>query len=277
MSTDHAHTAVGTDQFAFIRQFAEREAGIIIDPGKEYLVESRLATVASRRGLPSPNAVIDHLRFSPDRQGTLTNEVVDALTTNETLFFRDTAPFDALRDQLIPEFRAANPGRLMRLWSAACSSGQEPYSLAMLVADSFPDQKVQIFATDICSSILERARRGIYQRMEINRGLPAKLLVKHFRQVPEGWQIAESLRQRVEFSPINLTRPWPTMPPINVLFLRNVMIYFDVETRKRILKQVRNVLAPGGYLSLGGAETTMNLDPTFEAVRFGRATFYRAV
>ena len=275
MTTDLQTAPLGLDNFRFIRELLQREAAIVIEAGKEYLVETRLARVATRNSYASVNALIEQMRFGTGIHPNLISETVDALTTNETLFFRDANPFDALRDQIIPEFCAKRPGATLNIWSAASSTGQEAYSIAMLLADHFPNLSTRIVGTDLSPTVIARARAGLYQQIEVNRGLPAKLLIKYFRQEGTNWQIADSIRQRVEFREMNLIRPWPVLPSCHVVLIRNVMIYFDIETRRQILRQVRQVLAPGGYLGLGGAETTVTVDPSFVPVPVGRATFYQ--
>lgn len=275
MIADLQASPLTAENFRFMSDLLRRESAIVIEPGKEYLVETRLAVVAARHDFASVNALVDRLRIG-GFSTTLQQDAIEALTTNETLFFRDLNPFDALRDHVIPQFRAANPGATFSIWSAACSTGQEPYSIAMLLAEHFPDLNVRILGTDLAASIVARARAGTYQQIEVNRGLPAKLLVKYFRQSGGSWQLADSIRQRVEFRELNLIKPWPMLPRAHIVFIRNVMIYFDVATRRRILQNVKSILVPGGYVVLGGAETTVTVDASFTPVSLGRATFYRA-
>jgi len=263
------------ENFRFICDLVLREAAIVLGTGKEYLVEARLGAVATRHHYPTLNALTDHLRFSRS-SGPLQREIVDALTTNETLFFRDFHPFEALKKDILPVLLDRHREGKICIWSAACSSGQEPYSLAMLIAENFPQvaDRFLIIGTDISTHILRRARAGIYQQLEVNRGLPAALLVKYFSQTPEGWQISEELRRRVEFRELNLSRPWLGMPRCHLVMIRNVMIYFDIPVRRQILGQVRSTLLPGGYLLLGGAETTLMVDDGFSPLNIGRTTFY---
>lgn len=275
MTTDLSLKPLGLDNFRYVRELLQREAAIVIETGKEYLVETRLATVATRHGFGSVNSLIEQMRASPALHPRLHAETVDALTTNETLFFRDANPFDALREHIIPRFRAANPGATLNIWSAACSTGQEPYSIAMLLAEHFPDLPARIIGTDLSPTVIAKARAGLYQQIEVNRGLPAKLLVKYFTQVSAGWQLSDTIRKRVEFREMNLIRPWPVLPASHIVMLRNVMIYFEIEVRRQILRQMKKVLAPGGYLALGGAETTVTMDPSFTPVPVGRATFFQ--
>ena len=269
-------TPLSARNFGFVRELLAREAAIVLEPGKEYLVETRLAGLATRHECASVDALVDLARLAGREEPGLTGRIVDALTTNETLFFRDLNPFDALREHVVPRFRDVGADRPFTLWSAAASSGQEAYSVAMLLAEHFPGLPARLVGTDISPTMVERARSGVYQQLEVNRGLPARLLAKYFRSTPEGWVIDEALRRRVEFSVLNLLHPWATVPVCQVVMLRNVMIYFDEETRRRILRRVRGVLAPGGYLVLGGAETPVMLDPGWVPVTLGRATFYQA-
>jgi chemotaxis protein methyltransferase CheR len=201
------------------------------------------------------------------------------MTTNETSFFRDAHPFTALSDHVLPDLvRARSSERLINIWCAACSSGQEPYSIAMLVHDivgADPTWRVRMLATDISPAMLARTEAGVYSQFEVNRGLPAGLLVRHFRKQGLSWQIEEPLRRMVQTRLLNLDTNLPPMAPMDIVFLRNVLIYFDIATKRQILARVRRVMRPDGYLVLGGAETTLNLDDTFERVQIGRAPVYR--
>jgi chemotaxis protein methyltransferase CheR len=249
----------------------------VLDGDKAYLAETRLGPLARCEGFPSVDDLLTRLRSSPD--DGLHRKVVEAMTTNETSFFRDSHPFELLRQTVLPELvRRRAAGRDLSLWSAACSSGQEPYSVAMLVREHFPALAaggLRIIASDLSTEMLDRARQGLYTQMEVNRGLPARLLVKYFDKQGPHWQIKDDLRRLVEFRPINLTNAWPPLPALDVILLRNVLIYFDVATKQRILAKVRQVLRPDGYLLLGGAETTINLDDAFERVQVDRSGYYR--
>lgn len=262
--------------FRYVCELAEREAAIVLGAGKEYLVETRLGVLASKHKLASVNAFIDHVRFSPI-QSALHREIIDALTTNETLFFRDFHPFEALRKEVLPGLLSRTREGRICIWSAACSSGQEPYSIAMTLLEHFPDQahRFEIIGTDISTAILHRARTAVYPQLEVNRGLPAPLLVKYFSQTPEGWRLNDKVRSMVSFREINLARSFAHMPRCHLVFLRNVMIYFDLSVRRQILSQVRSLLHPEGLLVLGGAETTLMVDDSFLPVTYGRSTFYR--
>lgn len=265
------------ENFAYVSELLQREAAIVMGAGKEYLVETRLAAVATRNHFASVNSLIENLRFSGSGLQPLHREVIDSLTTNETLFFRDFHPYEALRTEIVPKLLAGRPSGGLDIWSAACSTGQEPYSVAMLLADYFPGAFAasRILATDLCTSVLRRARSGLFQQLEVNRGLPASLLVRHFRQEPVGWAISDRLRERIEFREMNLAKPWPSMPRFDLIMIRNVMIYFDLPTRRRILEQARALMAPGGVLLLGGAETTLMVADGFVPHTVGRTTFYK--
>ena len=263
-------------EFDYLRRLVKDFSAIDIDAGKEYLADLRLSPLLPDQNCGSVQELLQQLRgrsFSP-----LHRKVVDAMTNNETWFFRDCHPFTALGDEIIPELmkkRAVE--RRLSIWSAACSSGQEPYSIAMLIRDRFlvPNWTFSIRATDISTPILERAKKGVYSQMEVNRGLPAPSLAKHFLKSGAQWELKPDVREMVNFEPINLSQPWPNVPPADIVFLRNVLIYFEVDVRKRILAQVRRMLRSDGYLFLGGAETTLNLDTNFERVQFGKYACYR--
>jgi chemotaxis protein methyltransferase CheR len=245
----------------------------VLDDGKEYLVEARLAPVAEREGVGSVAELIGRVRTGAP---SLREDVVSAMTTNETSFFRDLHPFEALRTTILPQVLDANGGRSLAMWSAAASTGQEAYSLALLVAEHFPSvPSVTILGTDLSRDVLERAAAGRFTQLEVNRGLPAALLVRHFERHGREWQVKPSIRRMVTFRQLNLTRSLPPLPPMDVVFLRNVLIYFDLPTRAQVLRAVAGVLRPEGYLFLGGAETTHNIHDGYEVVRCGRTVVFR--
>ncbi|MEO5838346.1 MAG: protein-glutamate O-methyltransferase CheR [Acidimicrobiales bacterium] len=251
--------------FDFVRELVYEHSAIALDVSKGYLVEARLSPLARREGLSSVTELIRRLRNGETR---LRHDVVAAIATNETTFFRDVHPFDALRDALIPEVLAANGGRSLVLWSAAASTGQEAYSLAMVVREHFPSvPNVTILGTDFSADVVARAKRGRFSQLEVNRGLPARLLVKHFVRDGREWQVSDEIRRMVTFRQLNLARPLDRMPEIDIVFLRNVLIYFDAPTKAQVLRRVASVTRPGGYLFLGGSETTYGIDDSFELVR----------
>lgn len=260
-----------------VRELVRGVSGIVLDVGKEYLVESRLTALARREGMTSLESLVARFRAEP--WGSIRAKVIEAMTTNETSFFRDALPFEALRKVLLPDLiqRRARE-RTLTVWCAAASSGQEPYSLAMLIRESFRQLdgwNVRILATDLSREALDRARAGLYTQVEISRGLPAPLLAKYFAQQGVHWRINDDLKKMVEFRHMNLMQSWPVMPPPDIVMLRNVLIYFDVPTKKMILGKVRQLLRPDGYLFLGAAETTMHLDGAFERVPVERSCCFR--
>lgn len=263
--------ALHPGDFPYVQSLVLEHSAMALGPGKEYLVEARLAPLAEREGLASVAQLVARLRTGT---AALRDDVVEAMTTNETSFFRDVHPFDALRDVVLPEVLERTGGRL-RIWSAAASTGQEAYSLAMLLADHFPSATGSILATDLSRDVLARAAHGTFSQLEVNRGLPASLLVKHFEREGAGWRVREHVRRRVEFRQLNLARPWPVLPRMDVVLLRNVLIYFGADGKRAVLTQMAQVLAPGGVLLLGGSETTYGLDEGWERLQVGRTSSYR--
>jgi chemotaxis protein methyltransferase CheR len=269
--------ALGPATFDFVRTLVHDEAGIVIETGKEYLVESRLLPLARRANIADLDAFVTLARGT---LGALTRRrIIDAMTTNETSFFRDGKPFDCLRKEVLPALIAARKAeRSLAIWCGASSTGQEPYTIAMMIREHFPELlswKLTFVATDLSADVLARAKAGRYNQIEINRGLPPGLVAKYFEQQGLEWEIAAPLRNMVTFQELNLNRPWPAFPPLDIVLMRNVMIYFDVEAKKRILGRIRQALRPDGYLFLGAAETTMNLDDAFERLAFERSGCYR--
>jgi len=264
--------------FEYLRTLVKHHTAIVLDSGKEYLAETRLAPLVSELGCASLKEFLGLLRR--EQFSGLHRRVLDAMTNNETWFFRDAHPFTALVDVIVPELlKARSQQREITIWSAACSTGQEPYSIAMALREHFnlPGWKFTILATDFSATALQRAQAGFYRQMEVNRGLPARLLTRYFVQQGLHWQLRPEILDSVSFRFLNLAEPWgAAIPPSEIVFLRNVLIYFDVEMRKQILRRVRQVLAPGGYLFLGCAETTLNLDGGFERVQAGSYVCYKA-
>lgn len=276
----HLPEPVSGADFDYIRGLVNEHTAIALDDSKVYLVNARLLPVARDAGFESVVALIKHLRSRP--YGDLHVKTVEAIVTTETSFFRDFFPFEALRQEVIPEIMAERRGgsRSLTIWSAGCSSGQEPYSMAMMLREAFPELttwNTRILASDVSFGMLERSKAGIYSQTEVNRGLPAKLLVKYFQQNGTIWKLDDEIRNMVGFFHHNLARDQPSLPPVDILSMRNVLIYFDVATKRLVLDRIRRFLRPGGLLILGTAETTLNLDERFERVRLGRAVFYRAI
>jgi chemotaxis protein methyltransferase CheR len=262
-------------EFAYVRDLVHREAAIVLGPGKEYLVEARLTPLARRFGLASVSEYVAQAA----RRLEHTQHIVEALTTNETSWFRDREPFTILANRVLPELAATRPpGQPLRLWSAACSSGQEPYTIAMVLRDAIPaGRRYEILCSDISGEMVQRTETGRYSQLEVNRGLPATMLVRHFERVGADWQISPALRQGMSYRRINIAAPLPGLPPFDVIFLRNVLIYFDLPTKRAVLRRVRELLRPGGYLFLGTAETTIGIDAEYERVEAGPTSVYRPV
>ena len=264
--------------FEYVRSLVRKESAIVLDDSKTYLVISRLLPVARHHGFETVGALISNLQATP--QGDLHTLTVEAIATTETSFFRDLHPFIALRDEILPELiqKRSQSSRTLSIWSAGCSSGQEPHSIAMILRDRFANLagwNLQLNASDLSSQMVQRAGLGTYSQLEVNRGLPAPYLVRFFDQIEDRWVLKEDLRTMFRYFQQNLTREWTSLPAIDVLLLRNVLIYFDVATRRKLLRQVRRLLRPDGYLLLGSAETTLNLDDLFDRVRVGKAVFYQ--
>jgi chemotaxis protein methyltransferase CheR len=270
-------TTFNEAEFTYISDMVRERSAIVLEPGKEYLVEARLAPLVRELGLESIGALVARLR--QPAAGPLAERVTEAMTTNETSFFRDVAPFQALRTAVLPELIAARAAqRRLRIWCAASSSGQEPYSIAMTIADAFPDLQawsVEITATDLSPTMVERGRSGLYKALEVNRGLPAPMLIRYFTKTGVDYQLKPEIRSMVTFSELNLIGAWPPFPTFDIVFLRNVLIYFDVETKRAIMGRVKRLLAPDGFLFLGAAETTMNIDDGFGRLPIERAGCYR--
>lgn len=265
------------DAITFVCSLVRQRSAIELDAAKAYLIEARLNPVARRHGFPSTSEMLRNLSVAP--KADLQQQVVEAMTTNETSFYRDMHPFEALRTAIVPELiRLHGARRALNIWSAACSTGQEAYSVAMLLRESFPELaswKVQILGTDLSDDVLQRARAARFSQIEVNRGLPAAFLAKYFRREGMHWELAADVRSMASFSKLNLIETWPKLPVMDVVFLRNVLIYFAPETKKAILAKVRGVMAPHAVLFLGAAETTVGLDAMFERVQVGNSVFYR--
>jgi chemotaxis protein methyltransferase CheR len=268
---------ITTQEFDYVREFVRQKSAIVLDPGKEYLVESRLGPLAKQHGLETIGQLVERLRRN-DAQ--IQNAVVDAMTTNETSFFRDLHPFEALKTTVVPDLLAKRAReRKLDIWCAACSSGQEPYTINMILRETFGGQlagwQTKILATDLSTEMLAKAREGRYAQIEANRGLPAPLLVKYFDRAGMGWTVKPELKQNIDFRQLNLVTPWPPMPRMDIIFIRNVLIYFDVETKRLIFNRLAQLLKPDGYLFLGAAETTVNIHDGFQRLQIDKAGCYQ--
>ncbi|MDH5772780.1 MAG: protein-glutamate O-methyltransferase CheR, partial [Rhodospirillaceae bacterium] len=243
--------------FEFLKNFLKGRSGLVLTPDKVYLVETRLMPVARRHGFGTIDEIISRLRTSGGNDFAV--EITEAMTTNESLFFRDGTPFTIFSEKILPELikRRADKKKF-RIWCAACSSGQEPYSLSMLISDRKKDitgWAPEIFATDISHDILDRAKKGSFTQLETQRGLPIQRLVDHFVQDGEYWKLNKDIIDLVKFEYFNLLDSVDGLGRFDVVFCRNVLIYFDIETKKQVLDKISSVLAPDGVILLGGSES----------------------
>lgn len=276
MSNQTTDTEICSDNYRFLQEHVYTHAGIVMEMDKHYLFESRLSPIVKQLGLSSINELCEMLRLS--RGSDVGRSVVEAMTTNETYFFRDPAQYEAIRTYLLPRLREERQGtNRLRFWSAAASSGQEAYSLAMLLHDAgLGGWTIEIVGTDFSSKMLDRARAGRYQQIEVNRGLPASYLLKHFRRTGVDWQLSDTILRMVRFETIDLRKSMRSMGPFDLVFCRNVMIYFDAETKMNIIRELHGTLFRGAWLFLGGAETAFGVEEWFERQSIGGATVYVA-
>jgi chemotaxis protein methyltransferase CheR len=251
--------------FETLATLLKTKSGLIIGMDKLYLLETRLAGIVKREKIADLNGLAERLR-RPGSDG-LARDVVEAMTTNESFFFRDDKPFVHFRTQALPRLVAARPaGSALRVWSAASSSGQEAYSLAMIVAESgsaLAGRKVEIVGTDIARDQLARAREGVYSQFEVQRGLPVQMLMKYFRKDESNWRIADPIRAMAQFREFNLLSDLKSLGRFDIVFCRNVLIYFDQPTKARVLEAIAGLMPPDGLLYLGGAETVLGITPKF--------------
>ncbi|MEQ1609812.1 MAG: protein-glutamate O-methyltransferase CheR [Hyphomonadaceae bacterium] len=265
---------MNSQDFEFVSQLLRKRAGIVLTGDKMYLLESRLAPLARKEGLPSIDDLIHVVRAR--REERLIGQVVDVMTTNETYFFRDKTPFDHLKDAIFPVLGQARKGSRIRIWCAACSTGQEPYSIAMML-DQTPaltgGVPVEIVATDISDRCLERARQGLFTQFEVQRGLPIQMLMHYFTQQDDHWRISERLRQMVTFKKVNLIDSNYGIGKFDVVFCRNVLIYFDGPTKSLVLDRIADTVNPGGFLMMGAAESLVGSSKSFEPTQDRRGLY----
>lgn len=269
--------SVSESAFNYIRELVLECAAIVLEDGKEYLVESRIGQVVETEGFDTVDHLVEALR--KNSHNGLQSKVIEALTINETSFFRDIHPFEALKNVILPDiFEKHKSTKKLNIWCAASSSGQEPYSIAMLIHENFPallDWEINFIASDISEKMLDQCRSGEFSQLEVNRGLPASFLVKYFEKTGSTWSIKNQLTKMIRFQNINLSRELPYLPKMDIILIRNVLIYFDTETKKKIFKQLRSILQPDGYLFLGAAESTLNLDDSYERMDYKHSGCYR--
>ncbi len=267
---------ISVDNFQFLCSAVYDDSGIVLDESKRYLLEARLSPVARDEGLDTIDSLCNLMRAVGGKR--VRDHVVEAMTTNETLFFRDVKPFDALKQVLFPEITAeSRADQTVRIWCAASSSGQEPYSIAMLWSEmKIPGWDLKIQATDLSDQMLERGRAGRYLQLEVNRGLPAMYLVRYFEREESEWVIKPEIRKMIKWDKFNLKHPMTRFGPFDLVFCRNVLIYFDQQTKSSIIQGLRKRLKPRGHLFLGASESPLGLDEKLERRPVGPAIAYRA-
>ena len=246
----------------FLFELVLKKSGIVLDKSKWYLIHDRLSSLLEEYQLCSLPELIQFIKETQDLR--IQAQLISALTTNETLFFRDLKPFELLKNKLIPELIEKNQEtKTIQIWSAACSTGQEAYSIAMTIRENFPQLNhwnIPILATDICQKVLTRGVAGVYTQAEINRGLPVKMLVKYFTNNQDKWEIKEELKRMVTFKFMNFVEAWPAIPRMDIIFLRNVLIYFNPAMKKEVLSKMRKQLNKNGSLILGASESIIGLE-----------------
>lgn len=263
--------------FEFLRAYLKERSGLVLSSDKGYLIESRLLPVARQHGLASITELVSRLKVAPPG---LDMAVIEAMTTNESFFFRDKLPFEQFRDVIMPALLKARAGqRRLRIWCAAASTGQEPYSIAMILGDmaaKLAGWRVEMLGTDLSTPVLDRAKAGIYTQFEVQRGLPITELMRHFTQVGEQWQISSALRGMVQYRPLNLLRDFSSLGSFDVVFCRNVLIYFDQPTKSDILGRIARQIPEDGYLLMGAAETVIGLSEEFRPHADRRGLYVRS-
>lgn len=263
------------EDFDLFSKLVYQRSGLVLTKEKAYLLDSRLMPIARRWNLQGLEDLAAALRQRPDEN--LLADITDAMTTNESSFFRDQRPFDQFRQIVLPKLIAARAAtKRLRIWSAACSNGQEAYSLAMILDEEsgkMPGWTVEIIGTDLCREVLEKAKQGIYTQFEVQRGLPIQMLVKHFTQIGDKWQISKAMQSKVKFQPFNLLESMTSLGQFDIVFCRNVLIYFDQPTKGRVLENIGRQMPADGVLYLGGAETVLGITQAFKPMEGQRGLY----
>lgn len=260
--------------FEYMRDLLLQTSGLVVNPDKVYLLESRLTPLARSHGMESFDELIHEVRSSRDEK--LIEEVTDAMTTNESFFFRDNTPFDILKKHVLPYLHKSKTDRRLRIWCAAASSGQEPYSIAMILKEQnelWKNWDIEIYATDISNKIIKKAREARYSQFEVQRGLPIQMMMKYFNQESDGWHLTDDIKRMVRFEYMNLLKPFKHNGPFDIVFCRNVLIYFDQVTKSKVLDSVSKVIADDGSLFLGAAETVLGISDHFKPVKGQRGIY----
>lgn len=268
---------ISFEDVTYIRNLIRVRSAMVLETEKIYLLQSRLEPFAKQEGFGSMADLVSELRQTS--YGSLHKRVVEAMTINETSFFRDLLPFQTLKDRLLPEVIQANWDiKRLHIWCGASSSGQEPYSILLTILQHFPELRswhIRLVATDLSQEMIKRSQEGRYGSFEVNRGLPPPLLDTYFSRQGMEWQIRDDVRNMIEFREMNLAGSWLVLPRMDLVFMRNVMVYFDMETKKDILRRIRGILASHGYLILGATETTLAVDDHYERVAVNGTSVYR--
>lgn len=268
--------SISSQQFCALTSLLKQETAVVLGEGREYLIQTRLSGIAREEDFQSLSDLVDYTLLHP--QSPVAQKVLLALTTAETSFFRDLHPFEALQQTLLPQIFARNAKkRSLNIWSIGCASGQEVYSIAMLLAENFPEREtwnIKIVGSDINPQLIQQAKSGLYSALEINRGLPSRLLVKYFTQTPRGFQICDTIRSRVSFVQQGVMSSW-TPFHADIIMCRNLLIYFDVLTRRRVLELIYSALKPDGVLIMGTAETTRHIHTGFTSADIPGANAFR--
>lgn len=269
--------AITTQDYQAFRTFLEDASGIVLGENKQYLVTSRLTKLMAENKLDCFGSLMKRI----DTDGTLRNRILDAMTTNETSWFRDIFPFDVLKEKLLPEIAKKQP-QYVKIWSAASSTGQEPYSLSMMVQDylvgkpgSLPVNGIQIIGTDISPSVLAEARSATYEEVSLSRGLSEERRNRYFRRKGTAWELIEDIKKRVSFREFNLMQSYALLGKFDAIYCRNVLIYFSPELKRDILSRMAKALNPGGFLILGGSESISGHSENFELVRWRNGVIYQ--
>lgn len=263
------------EDFDLFAKMVYTRSGLVLSKEKAYLLDSRLMPVARRWNLKDLEELATAIRQKSDE--AMLADITDAMTTNESSFFRDQKPFDQFRQIVLPKFLAARATqKRLRIWSAACSNGQEPYSLAMILDEEshkMPGWSFEIVATDLCRDVLEKAKQGVYTQFEVQRGLPIQMLVKHFTQMGDKWQISKQMRDKIKFQPFNLLESMAGLGQFDIIFCRNVLIYFDQGTKGKVLENMARQMPQDGVLYLGGAETVLGITQAFKPMEGQRGLY----
>ncbi len=271
-------TPAGSEHaFAYLRKLIYDNCAIVLEADKQYLLEARLGPMLTREQLKSFDDLV--ARLNAGNSAALRQRVLEAVTTHETSFFRDLHPFDLFRKTIVPRLlNERSASKRINIWCGAASTGQEPYTLAFILKEcglTLGGWAIDFTATDLSEEVLARSRAGVFSQLEVNRGLPVPMLIKYFDKVGLEWQVKPDIRKMINFRKLNLMDPWPSMPEMDVVFMRNVLIYFDVPQKRRIFERLARLIRPGGYLFLGTVESTHGLTDHFQPMQVGKSTCYQ--